>query len=101
MSKPLAEYACCAHPECKRWECLNHALDLPRSLVLLALHCKGWIGLFLREWPLVAIGGLAIISAIWSEAPAVSIRVRTGLLFTFLFGVYFGIRYSLKEQIRL
>ena len=30
MSKPLAEYACRAHPECKRWECLNHALDLPR-----------------------------------------------------------------------
>jgi O-antigen ligase len=71
------------------------------TLVLLALHCKGWMGLFLREWPLVTISGLAIISAIWSEAPAVSIRYGTGLLFTFLFGVYFAVRYSLKEQISL
>ncbi len=71
------------------------------TLVLLALHCKGWIGIFLREWPLVTIGALATISAIWSEAPIVSLRYGVGLLFTFLFGVYFAVRYSLKQQMRL
>jgi len=71
------------------------------TLVLLALHCKGWVRLFLREWPLVTIAGLATISAFWSEAPTASIRYGVGLLFTFLFGLYFGLRYSFKQQIRL
>lgn len=71
------------------------------ALFLLIRHCKGFIQLFLREWPLVAMAGFAIASAFWSEVPEISFRHGIGLLLTFLFGAYFALRYSPRDQVRL
>lgn len=71
------------------------------TLFLLIRHCKGFVTVFLREWPLVALAGIAMASALWSQVPATSFRHGVGLLFTFLFGTYLAMRYSLRDQLRL
>ena len=71
------------------------------TLILLNRHCKGFIRILLREWPLVALAGLAMASALWSQVPGASLRHGVALLLTFLFGLYLSLRYNLREQLRL
>ncbi len=70
-------------------------------LFLLKRHCKGYSRLFLSEWPLVTSAAFAMASALWSEAPATSFKYGFNLLLTFLFGLYLGVRYSLKDLLKL
>jgi exopolysaccharide production protein ExoQ len=51
--------------------------------------------------PLVVLLSWAGISAVWSIASQTTIRHFVALLFTSLFGIYFGVRYDLRQQVRL
>lgn len=44
---------------------------------------------------------LSALSAIWSEVPEIVLRRTVALIGTTLFGVYFGLRYNLSQQLRL
>src|SRR4029077_15655380 len=50
---------------------------------------------------LLAILGLALASAIWSDAPDVAFRRAVALLGTSIFAVYLHVRYSTEDQLRL
>jgi len=49
-------------------------------------------------WVMVAF---TLISITWSVSPSRTLKSCIGLIGTTLFGVYFGTRYSIKEQIKL
>ncbi|MGB3190019.1 MAG: O-antigen ligase [Limnoraphis sp.] len=49
-------------------------------------------------WVMIAF---TLISITWSVSPSRTLKSCIGLIGTTLFGVYFGSRYSLKEQIKL
>lgn len=49
-------------------------------------------------WVLI---GLAVLSALWSRAPAVTLRRSVALVGTTLLGIYFAGRYEMEEQLRL
>lgn len=51
--------------------------------------------------PILLLTGIAIFSFYWSNAPSLTLRRGIGLAGTTLFGIYFGTRYSSKEQLRL
>ena len=55
----------------------------------------------MKEKLLLAIVGIALASAIWSDVPTLTIRRGIAAIGTSLFGVYLATRYSLKEQLRL
>ena len=44
---------------------------------------------------------LAAISAVWSEVPDIVLRRTVALVGTTVFGVYFGLRYSVSQQLKL
>lgn len=50
---------------------------------------------------LVAILGLALASALWSDAPDVVFRRGAALLGSSVFGVYLHVRYNTEDQLRL
>lgn len=64
-------------------------------------HCDHPLRTFFSEWPLVVLCSFAIVSIFWSEAPGLTFRRSVALTLTFLFGVYFASRFTLKEQLRL
>lgn len=49
-------------------------------------------------WVLI---GIAVISFLWSDAPARTLSSSVGLIGTTLFGLYLATRYSLREQLEL
>ena len=51
--------------------------------------------------PLVVLLSWAGISAVWSIASETTIRHFVALLLSSLFGIYFGVRYDLRQQVRL
>jgi O-antigen ligase len=71
------------------------------TLRLLLLHCRPFVQMLLRQWPLVLLLGLAFISVFWSVAPAITLRKATALAMTAMFGAYLALRYSPREQLRL
>lgn len=54
-----------------------------------------------RVWPLLALAGLACLSAAWSVQPMVTLRRGIGLLAATTFAIYLGESYSIKEFARL
>ena len=44
------------------------------SLAMLRRHCDDFLRRILREWPLVALAVLPVLSVIWSDAPALTAR---------------------------
>jgi exopolysaccharide production protein ExoQ len=71
------------------------------TLVLFLRNCKGLFKIIRRDLFLFALVGLAMISVFWSEDPSLTFRRSIALIGTTLFGIYFGRRFSLKDQIRL
>ncbi len=71
------------------------------SGALLALRWRKVIGTLVRDPWLLAILGLALLSILWSEAPAFTIRRNIALVGTSLFGVYMATRYTLQQQLKL
>ena len=52
------------------------------------------------KWILVPVL-IAIVSTVWSQYPSFTVRGSAVLLATTAFGVYFGVRYTIPQQLRL
>lgn len=52
------------------------------------------------KWLLLLVG-LALASVAWSDFPALTLRRSVALAGTTMFGIYFAMRFTLKEQIQL
>jgi exopolysaccharide production protein ExoQ len=71
------------------------------TLVLLQKNCKGFLRVIRRDRLLFLLVALTMISAFWSDDPALTFRRSVALMGTTLFGVYFARRFSLADQLRL
>lgn len=65
------------------------------------LHWKHLIRVATRDKLLLLLLGMALLSFLWSDMPGTAMKNAVSLAITSLFGVYFAMRYSLKEQLRL
>jgi O-antigen ligase len=73
-------------------------------LIMLTLYfrnCSEPLRNLLRTRPFMVLLAFTFLSAIWSEAPGLTLRRSVALALTFVFGAYFASRFTLKEQFRL
>ena len=68
---------------------------------LLAKQWKEVLNLLLKEKFILLLLGIAFVSVLWSYDPSLTLRRSIALGGTSLFGIYFGIRYTLKQQLQL
>jgi exopolysaccharide production protein ExoQ len=68
---------------------------------LLYKHPNGLAHKLKKELWLFLIVGLCLLSTIWSADPLVTARRSIALVCTTLFGMYFGTRYALRQQLQL
>lgn len=68
---------------------------------LILKQCRIAITSLLRQYWLIALVVLSFVSAVWSGAPALTLRKAVALAATTLFGAYFATRYEPGEQLRL
>jgi exopolysaccharide production protein ExoQ len=71
------------------------------AALLYILHAKKLSLAIVRTPWLVALVLFAVCSAAWSQDPNLTFRRGLILIGTFLFGLYFGSRFELKEQIHI
>ena len=71
------------------------------TVVLFVWKCRAALKESFQQYLLVALIAFAVSSTAWSDDPGVSLRRGIALILTCLFGVYFGARFSLREQLRL
>jgi exopolysaccharide production protein ExoQ len=71
------------------------------TLALLQRSCNGFLSVVRRDKLLFLLVALAMVSAFWSDDPALTFRRSVALIGTTLFGVYFARRFSLPDQLRL
>ena len=77
-------------------------INLPHStLVLFHRGCKGFFAAVRGDKLLFLLVALTMVSAFWSDDPALTFRRSVALIGTTLFGVYFARRFSLSDQLRL
>jgi O-antigen ligase len=60
-----------------------------------------FLGALLKEKTILAVVFFAVISISWSIDPALTLKRSFALIGTTYFGVYFALRYNIKEQIHL
>lgn len=71
------------------------------GLCLLAFHWRKLGSTLVKEWPIWLVVGIAITSAIWSQAPSLTLRRSFALLLATLYGLLFAVRYSFATVLRL
>lgn len=71
------------------------------ALVLIALNPALVMRVMMRSWPLVLLGALTLISAVWSIDPGTTMRRGLGVVMTLAFGLWLAARYSWPDLIRL
>ncbi len=54
-----------------------------------------------RNWFLVSLVLLALLSSLWAEMPDLVLRKSIGVLGTTLFGIALAVRFSFREQLRI
>ena len=64
-------------------------------------EARGFWRLLLRGWPFLLLLALCLLSILWSDAKALTARRSVALVATTITGVYFAIRYSFQEQLKL
>ncbi len=64
-------------------------------------YCRQAIAVLWRARLLMFLAILPLISVLWSDFPMVTARRGSALLATTAFGAYFGLRYRLRDQLRL
>jgi exopolysaccharide production protein ExoQ len=69
--------------------------------LLIVMRWRRFVQVAARDKLLLLLVGLALVSVLWSVAPAITLRRDVALLGTTLFGIYFGMRYEPKEQLWL
>jgi exopolysaccharide production protein ExoQ len=77
------------------------ALIYAVTFCLLHRHCPDFLRQLFKEWPLVALAALAVVSTAWSDDPGITFRRSVALCLTILFGFYLAKRFSLREQLHL
>jgi exopolysaccharide production protein ExoQ len=70
-------------------------------LMLYSRNCSEPLRTLLRTRPFMILLAFTFLSAIWSEAPGLTLRRSIALALTFVFGAYLASRFTLKEQFRL
>jgi exopolysaccharide production protein ExoQ len=71
------------------------------AAVVLRRQLMNFVALAFRDFPLVIVTAIAVLSVFWSVSPAVTFEHSLWLVFTGLFGVYIASRFSLEEQLEL
>ena len=71
------------------------------AIVMLLRNCRSALKTLLREYLLLGLVALALVSTSWSDDPSLSLRRSVALVLTCLFGAYFGLRFTFREQLRL
>jgi exopolysaccharide production protein ExoQ len=69
--------------------------------LLLRRNCKGFLRTIWQERFLSILLALAVCSTLWSDDPVVTFRRSLALSATSMFGLYFSMRYDLRQQVRL
>jgi exopolysaccharide production protein ExoQ len=71
------------------------------TLILLRRGCKGLLDVVRKDKLLFLLVTLAMVSLFWSDDPVLTFRRSLALIGTTLFGVYFGLRFTLADQLKL
>ena len=71
------------------------------TALICLLHAKKVVNSIIRTPWLMALVLLAVCSTVWSQDPELTLRRSLILVGTTLFGLYFGSRFELKEQIQI
>ncbi len=71
------------------------------TLFLCFLHWQQLVRVATRDKLLILLLGFVLVSTLWSVLPGITLWKAIALVITSLFGAYFAMRYSLKEQLRL
>ncbi|MFH7025488.1 MAG: O-antigen ligase family protein [Heteroscytonema crispum UTEX LB 1556] len=71
------------------------------TLVLIAKRWKSFVFVASKDIWIWLLVGIAIASISWTISPDITLRRSILLLGTTLFGVYFAMRYTLREQLQL
>lgn len=71
------------------------------TFLLAAIHWRVVVRSLFQGRQLILLVAIALASALWSVAPAVTVRRGIALVGTTLFGVYFAARFTLSQQIRI
>ena len=69
--------------------------------LLIVTRWRRFLWVATRDKLLLLLVGLAVVSVVWSVAPAITLRRDVALLGTTLVGAYFAMRYEPGEQLRL
>lgn len=80
---------------------LMFALTYVISLALLILRWKRVLYLISQNLSVLILVGLALISSLWSENFSATLISAIALFGSTLFGLYFGSRYPLQQQLQL
>lgn len=70
-------------------------------LIMLRRYCKGSLGLLLQERAILLLTALAVVSAIWSDAPGTTLRRSVALAGTLVMALYFAWRFKFREQLQI
>lgn len=79
---------------------LGYLIQLVTVFLIIVWH-KRVFHILLKEKLLWILLAIALVSVLWSEQPSATIGNNQNLIRITLFGIYFGTRYTLKEQMQL
>jgi len=71
------------------------------TLGFVVLHWRKFIGALRASGWVLALALLALASTLWSSDPAFTLRRSLVVVATTVFGIYFGSRYPLPQQLRM
>lgn len=80
---------------------LLNALSYPTIAVLFVLHWKRILWVLTRDLPLLLLVITIVASAFWSNDPDRTLDAAKAVVRMFVFGAYFTVRYSIKEQMKI
>jgi exopolysaccharide production protein ExoQ len=71
------------------------------TLGLLLINVRVWLPIALRDLLLWLFVGLTLASVLWSDVPGDTVNNLIPVVRVTTFGLYFGTRYSLREQVQM
>lgn len=71
------------------------------GICLLVFHWRQLGSALVKEWPIWLLIGITITSAIWSQAPSLTLRRSIALLLATLYGWLLAVRYPFATVLRL
>jgi exopolysaccharide production protein ExoQ len=71
------------------------------TLGLLLLNLRDWVSIALRDLLLWLFVALNLVSVLWSDVPGETVTNLIPVLRVTVFGLYFGTRYSLRDQVQM